>query len=91
MVMIVLDSIKTATVWAESTGFATLAFGAARDFQIKCNKTNETTTILHKPGHALYMPYPMNHKYTHSIPKRKRVKKCRISLTFREIVPTQLS
>ena len=79
------------TGWAEGTGFATLAFGAARDFQIKCDKTNETTTILHKPGHALYMPYPMNHKYTHSIPKRKRVKKCRISLTFREIVPTQLS
>ena len=79
------------TGWAKGTGFATLAFGVARDFQIKCDKTNETTTILHKPGHALYMPHPMNHNYTHSIPKRKRVMECRISLTFREIVPTQLS
>ena len=75
------------TGWAEETGFATLAVGVERDFQLKSDDTGETTTILHRAGHALYLPYPMNHHYTHAIPKRKKISECRISLTFREIVP----
>ena len=74
--------------WAEGTGFATLAFGAKRDFQIRNDETKETTTIEHRPGYAIHMPYPMNQHNTHCVPKRKRVKDCRISLTFREIVPS---
>ena len=73
------------TGWAPDTGFATLAFGATRDFQIKNDDTNLTTTTKHEAGHVIYFPYPLNHHNTHSIPKRKRVKSCRISLTFREI------
>ena len=79
------------TGWAKGSGFATLAFGAARDFQIKCDESHETTTISHRPGYAIYLPHPMNHNYTHSVPKRKRVTECRISLTFREIVPQNIS
>ena len=74
--------------WAPDTGFATLAFGATRDFQIKNDDTNLTTTTKHEAGQVIYFPYPLNHHNTHSIPKRKRVKSCRISLTFREIEVT---
>ena len=34
------------TGWAEETGFATLAVGVERDFQLKSDDTGETTTIL---------------------------------------------
>ena len=44
------------TGWAKGSGFATLAFGAARDFQIKCDESHETTTIPHNPGYAIYLP-----------------------------------
>ena len=72
--------------WAPSSGFATLSFGAERDFQIKNKESGETTNILHKNGHVLYLPHPMNQENLHGVPKRLRVKDCRISLTFREIV-----
>ena len=71
--------------WAYHSGFATLAFGEERDFLIKNEKTQEVTSILHKNGNVIYLPYPMNSLYLHSIPKRKKKNKCRISLTFREI------
>ena len=35
---------------------------------------------------ALYMPFPMNQENLHGVPTRKKVKDCRISLTFREII-----
>jgi alkylated DNA repair dioxygenase AlkB len=71
--------------WAPRSGFATLAFGVARDFQIKCDETKVLTTILHEPGYVIYMPDPMNSTHTHSVPKRRSLRDCRISLTFREI------
>ena len=61
------------TGWAKGSGFATLAFGAARDVQIKCDESHETTIIPHRPGYAIYLPHPMNHNYTHIVPKRKRM------------------
>ena len=74
------------TGWVEHTGFATLAVGAERDFQIREDATKKTQTFKHKNGSIIYMPYPLNQHYTHSVPKRKKVKQCRISLTFREII-----
>lgn len=71
--------------WVEGTGFATLNFGCERDFLIEKNDTKEVQSFLHKNGMVLYLPHPMNHHYQHSVPKRKKVKGCRISLTFREI------
>ena len=76
------------TGWVQNTGFATLAFGAERDFQIREDETKETQTILHKNGSIIYMPYPLNQHHTHSVPKRKKIKEGRISLTFREIKTT---
>ena len=74
------------TGWAKGSGFATLAFGAERDFQLKHEASGEVTNVLHRDGHVLYMPHPMNGEYLHGVPKRKKVQGCRISLTFREIV-----
>ena len=74
------------TGWAKGTGFATLSFGAERDFQVRHEATGETRSISHRDGHALYLPAPMNQECLHGVPKRKKVKGCRISLTFCEIV-----
>ena len=74
--------------WVPGSGFATLSFGAVRDFQLRNNETRAVTTFAHEPGVIIYMPHPMNDHFTHGIPKRKRVSDCRISLTFREIEKT---
>ena len=74
------------TGWAEGTGFATLSFGAERDFQVKHEASGVVTTVLHRDGHVLHLPFPMNSECLHGVPKRKRVTECRISVTFREIV-----
>ena len=36
------------TGWAEGTGFATFAFGAARDFVVRHKESGETQTIAHR-------------------------------------------
>ena len=74
------------TRWAPGSGFATLSFGAERDFQVKHEASGETKTYVHKNGEVIYLPCPMNQENFHSVPKRKKVKDCRISLTFREII-----
>ena len=53
-------------------------------------ESGETQAIAHRDGHVIYVPYPMNSTHLHAVPQRKRVKTCRISLTFREIVPVDL-
>ena len=73
------------TGWTPGTGFATLSFGAKRDFLIKNEATGEVTTVAHNDGWVLQVPHPMNQENLHAVPKRKRVKDCRISLTFRDI------
>tara|TARA_R110001606_G_scaffold277105_1_gene425187 strand:- start:44 stop:628 length:585 start_codon:yes stop_codon:yes gene_type:complete len=73
--------------WAENSGFCTLSFGAERDFIIrKIDNINDKQSIIHENGMAINMPYPMNDIYHHSVPKRKKIKDTRISLTFREII-----
>ena len=70
---------------------ATLAFGAERDFLVRHAETKETTTLKHHNGSVIYMPHPMNQTHFHSVPKRRKVKDWRISLTFREIITTTTS
>lgn len=78
------------TGWVDGTGVATLSFGAERDFQLRKIETNETTNILHEKGHIIYLPYPMNHNHLHGIPRRSKIKEPRISLTFREIISSNI-
>jgi len=67
--------------------FATLAFRAERDFLVRHEESGETQAIAHRDGHVIYLPHPMNITDFNAVPKRKRVKACRISLILREIVP----
>ena len=59
---------------------------ASKGAAVKHEATGEVTSVLHRCGHALHLPSPMNSEYLRAVPKRKRVKGCRISLTFRDIV-----
>ena len=70
--------------WVESTGFATVSFGAERPFLIEHNNTKAKERILHRKGLCIEMPFPMNQHYKHGIPPCK-TDQCRISLTFRQI------
>ena len=71
--------------WEDNTGFATLAFGAVRNFDIINDDTKILTRIPHKSGFVINMPSPLNSLNTHGIPSQPRVKDPRVSLTFREI------
>ena len=71
--------------WVEHTGFATLSFGATRNFDIINEDTGILTRIPHKNGYVIDMPYPLNNHNTHGVPSQPRVKTERVSLTFREI------
>jgi alkylated DNA repair dioxygenase AlkB len=72
------------TGWVEGTGFATLSFGATRDFIIKSDD-GERRVLPHECGTVIHMEHPMNDTWTHEVPKRKREKTTRVSLTFRTI------
>jgi alkylated DNA repair dioxygenase AlkB len=74
--------------WVPGTGFATVAFGVARPFQIEHNDTKDKQRILHTKGLCIEMPYPMNQHYKHGIPTCS-TDQCRISLTFREVRPSE--
>ena len=74
------------TGWTEGTGFATLSFGAERDFQVKHEASGVVTTVLHRDGHVLHLPFPTNSECLHSVSNHKRVTECKISLASREIV-----
>ena len=74
--------------WVPGTGFATVAFGVARPFQIEHNDTKQKQRILHTKGLCIEMPYPMNQHYKHGIPTCS-TDQCRISLTFREVQPSE--
>ena len=73
------------TGWAKGSGFATLAFGATRDFALKPKAGGPMQLIPHAAGHVIYLPFPMNQHWEHSVPVRSGLQQCRISLTFRQI------
>jgi alkylated DNA repair dioxygenase AlkB len=75
------------TGWVTGSGFATLAFGATRDFALKPKEAGPTKLIPHAAGHVIYLPHPMNQHWEHSVPVRSGLQQCRISLTFRQIEP----
>ena len=72
--------------WNKKYGFSTLALGdGERTFRIKKIDTKENIDIYHKKGDCIYIDYDQNQLYTHGIPKRKTIKKPRISITLRVI------
>lgn len=71
--------------WAEGSGFATLAFGATRHFDLVEETTGILTRVPHKSGYAIDIPRGMNRTHTHAVPSQPRVKEPRVSLTFRQV------
>ncbi len=67
-----------------NNGIISLSIGATRKFRIR-NKDNKI--ILDYPlkdGDIIWMKNKFNNYFTHEIPVEKKVKECRISLTFRK-------
>ena len=81
-----LDSSRSVQVLHEDDSLSARGVACERDFQVKHEASGNTTTYLHKDGEVIYLPCPMNQENFHSVPKRKKIEGCRISLTFREIV-----
>ena len=71
-------------------GVVGVYLGAEREFQfipksgITSNLPNKISLILHH-GSIVYMNYPTNNYWKHSLPKSSYIKKPRISLTFRNL------
>ncbi len=67
-----------------------VSLGSPRDFQLKskdtCKHLNPLQSITVDHGSILLIKHPTNQNWYHCVPKRKSVKKPRISLTFRYIV-----
>lgn len=65
-------------------GYEIGSFGAERDFQVQHEASGVVTTVLHRDGHVLHLPFPMNIECWHSVPKRKRVAAiaCLLSLAY---------
>jgi alpha-ketoglutarate-dependent dioxygenase alkB family protein 2 len=64
---------------------ASISFGASRDFVLKNIKNDEKITIALNNGDILFMNYPTNICWKHSVPKRETLNDIRYNLTFRKI------
>lgn len=64
-----------------------LSFGAARRFLLKDKKTKQVTEFRLENNSCIIMKKGCQKKYKHSVPKEKSIKKPRLNLTFRCIIP----
>ncbi len=63
---------------------ASLSLGSARDFLVKHKVKNIKKNLLLSNGDLLIMKPSFQTNWLHSIPRRKKVKKSRLNLTFRK-------
>ncbi len=76
-------SDKTDGLIGPEIHIAGASFGAERDFLLKSKETGDVVSIRLAHGSLIMMNHPTNEKWKHSIPKRLKVTKPRVSLTFR--------
>ena len=69
-----------------NTQVITASFGVTRDFVLRNKTTKERVVIPVENNSVLVMKSGCQKTHTHGVPKRKRVKDYRISLTLREFV-----
>jgi len=62
---------------------ASISLGATRDFKVRRNSDKATWTFPLGDGDLAVMYDDCQEKYKHSVPKRKKVTKPRINLTYR--------
>lgn len=75
----------------KDTTIASLSFGAERKFCLKHRQTKENVSLLLENGSLLVMKGTTQTHWLHSLPKTKKVTTPRINLTFRTMLPQQLS
>lgn len=68
---------------------AALSLGAERKFSFKHRETKQTVSIPLENGSLLLMKNATQENWQHALPKTKKVKEARISLTFRTIFAVQ--
>ncbi|MBT3606536.1 MAG: 2OG-Fe(II) oxygenase [Candidatus Latescibacteria bacterium] len=61
----------------------TVSFGEARLFRLRKWKGTETIDFVAEHGSVFVVPYEMNKRWTHEIPKSKRYQGKRVSVTVR--------
>ena len=59
-----------------------VSFGVSRVLRYKKNSTNETTDFVLDSGDLLFIPDEVNKYYKHSLLKRTKIDKSRISILF---------
>lgn len=67
------------------SAIACLSFGAARRFHFKHLGTRERITTVLESGSLLVMAGEVQTHWQHALPKSKKVREARISLTFRQM------
>jgi alkylated DNA repair dioxygenase AlkB len=74
----------------KESSIVSVSLGSKRDILFKSIKKTRRIDKLHKielnHGSILIIKYPTNEIWKHSIPKRRRIDKPRISLTFRNMI-----
>jgi alkylated DNA repair dioxygenase AlkB len=63
-----------------------VSFGAIRDFQFRHIETKEKKSLQLGHGSLLIMAGQTQDNWQHQLPKRKKVEKPRVNLTFRTIL-----
>jgi alkylated DNA repair dioxygenase AlkB len=64
---------------------ASLSLGEARDFDVRRDADGATHRFTLGHGDLLWMGTQSQTMWTHSVPKRLKIKKLRINLTFRQV------
>ena len=63
---------------------ASLSLGASRDFVFRHRYTSDRVSLLLEDGDLLLMYYPCQKYWQHALPRRRKVLRGRINLTFRQ-------
>lgn len=66
---------------------ASLSFGAERKFAFKHKRSKETVSLILEHGSLLIMKDETQTHWLHRLPKTKLIKRPRVNLTFRTIIP----
>jgi alkylated DNA repair dioxygenase AlkB len=69
----------------KNAAIASLSLGAERKFSFKHKRTKETRSLILEHGSLLVMAGETQINWTHRLPPTKKVKKARVSLTFRSM------
>jgi alkylated DNA repair dioxygenase AlkB len=68
------------------SSIASVSLGAARPFQFRHIRNNETVKLMLHHGSLLNMYGPIQHFWKHQLPKALKVKEPRINITFRHML-----